>query len=147
VAMAIVYALSAYPAGIALDRGHGLALLVGGLLALVCADLLLAAARDPWPVLAGAALWGLHMGLTQGLLAALVAATAPAHLRGTAFGVFNLASGGALLVASVLAGWLWESLGPAYTFYAGAAFTALAGAGMWLKRDAIAALGKRSAAG
>ena len=75
-------------------------------------------------MLAGAALWGLHMGLTQGLLAALVAAAAPADLRGTAFGVFNLVCGVALLVASVLAGWLWDALGPAFTFYAGAAFTA-----------------------
>ena len=68
----------------------------------------------------GAALWGLHMGLTQGLLAALVAAAAPADLRGTAFGVFNLVCGVALLVASALAGWLWQYVGPAATFYAGA---------------------------
>jgi MFS family permease len=145
VAMAIVYAVSAYPAGVALDRGQGLALLGGGLVALIGADMLLAAARSPGPVLAGAALWGLHLGLTQGLLAALVAAAAPAHLRGTAFGVFNLASGVALLLASVLAGWLWDALGPAYTFYAGAAFSALAGAGLWLRRHAIAALGKHGA--
>ena len=77
----------------------------------------------------GAALWGLHMGLTQGLLAALVAAAAPADLRGTAFGVFNLVCGGALLVASVVAGWLWEAVGPQFTFYAGAAFTVIAGVG------------------
>ena len=77
-------------------------------------------------MLAGAALWGLHMGLTQGLLAALVAAAAPADLRGTAFGVFNLVCGVALLVASVLAGWLWDAFGPAFTFYAGAAFALIA---------------------
>ena len=71
--------------------------------------------------LAGAALWGLHMGLTQGLLSALVAAAAPADLRGTAFGVFNLVCGVALLVASGLAGWLWDAFGPRFTFYAGAA--------------------------
>lgn len=145
VVMAIVYAVSAYPAGAALDRGYGLALLAGGLLALVGADLLLAAAWHLWPVLAGAALWGLHMGLTQGLLAALVAATAPAHLRGTAFGVFNLASGIALLVASVLAGWLWDALGPAYTFWAGAAFTVVAGTGLWWRRDVVAVLGRARA--
>jgi MFS family permease len=69
-----------------------------------------------------------------------VAATAPPHLRGTAFGVFNLASGIALLAASVLAGWLWDAWGPAYTFWAGAAFTAFAGAALWLRRDLIAAL-------
>ena len=77
-------------------------------------------------VLAGAALWGLHMGLTQGLLAALVAGAAPADLRGTAFGVFNLVCGVALLVASGLAGWLWDAFGPRFTFYAGAAFTVIA---------------------
>ena len=74
----------------------------------------------------GAALWGLHMGLTQGLLAALVAAAAPADLRGTAFGVFNLVCGAALLAASVIAGWLWDAFGPQFTFYTGAAFTATA---------------------
>ena len=77
-------------------------------------------------VLAGAALWGLHMGLTQGLLSALVAASAPADLRGTAFGVFNLVCGIALLVGSGLAGWLWDAFGPRFTFYAGAAFTVIA---------------------
>ena len=77
-------------------------------------------------VLAGSALWGLHMGLTQGLLAALVAGAAPADLRGTAFGVFNLVCGIALLAASTLAGWLWDAAGPATTFYAGAAFTVVA---------------------
>ena len=81
-------------------------------------------------VFAGAALWGLHMGLTQGLLAALVAGSAPADLRGTAFGVFNLVCGIALLVASVLAGWLWDAFGPAFTFYAGAALTAIAWVGL-----------------
>ena len=77
-------------------------------------------------MLLGASLWGLHMGLTQGLLAALIADTAPADLRGTAFGIFNFASGIALLIASVLAGALWDMIGPAATFLAGAAFTALA---------------------
>jgi len=81
-------------------------------------------------VLAGAALWGLHMGLTQGLLAALVAAAAPADLRGSAYGVFNLVSGVALLVASALAGWLWDAFGPPETFYAGAAFTLIAWIGL-----------------
>jgi MFS family permease len=80
-------------------------------------------------VLAGAALWGLHMGLTQGLLSALVAAAAPEDLRGTAFGVFNLVCGIALLIASGLAGWLWDSFGPRFTFYAGAAFTVIAWVG------------------
>ena len=126
VAMALVYGLTAYPAGVAADRGHGAKLLSFGLLALCAADLVLAHAAGPLLVYAGGALWGLHMGLTQGLLAALVAASAPADLRGSAFGMFNLVSGMALLAASALAGWLWDAHGPATTFHAGAAFTALA---------------------
>ncbi|MFO1304409.1 MAG: MFS transporter [Burkholderiales bacterium] len=134
VVMAIVYAISAYPAGAALDRGHGAALLASGLAALVAADLVLATSPSVAGALLGSALWGLHMGLTQGLLAALVAATAPEDWRGTAFGVFNLACGVALLVASTLAGWLWDSYGPAFTFYAGAAFTVVAGAALAMRR-------------
>jgi MFS family permease len=126
VAMSIVYAAAAYPAGAAADRGHGPRLLGAGLAALIAADIVLARAAGAAAVLAGAALWGLHMGLTQGLLAALVAGAAPADLRGTAFGVFNLVCGIALLVASALAGWLWQQYGPAVAFYAGAAFTVLA---------------------
>ncbi|MEO5764248.1 MAG: MFS transporter [Casimicrobiaceae bacterium] len=126
VAMSIVYSLVAYPAGAAADRGHGPRLLMVGFVALIVADLILANAQGPATVYTGAAVWGLHMGLTQGLLAALVAAAAPDDLRGTAFGVFNLVCGVALLVASALAGWLWDSFGPAYTFYAGAALTAVA---------------------
>lgn len=129
VVMSVVYALSAYPAGAAADRGHGPKLLSAGLLALVFADLVLANAASGGTVLAGAGLWGLHMGLTQGLLAALVAAAAPEDLRGTAFGVYNLVCGVALLVASALAGWLWDAFGPAVTFYAGAAFAVVAWAG------------------
>ena len=123
--MSIVYAIVAYPAGVLADRGRQKALLQGGLFALIVADLLLANAPSTTIVFAGTAVWGVHMGLTQGVFAALVAATAPADLRGTAFGFFNLVSGIALLVASVLAGWLWDAFGPAQTFYAGAVFTAL----------------------
>jgi MFS family permease len=136
VAMSLVYAMFAYPAGRAADRGHGGGLLLGGFAVLIASDLVLAQASSPAGALTGAALWGLHMALTQGLLAALVSATAPADLRGTAFGVFNLGCGVALLVASALAGALWDALGPAYTFYAGAAFTALAAIGwLALRRD------------
>ncbi|HEV8258847.1 MAG TPA: MFS transporter, partial [Casimicrobiaceae bacterium] len=102
------------------------------------ADLVLANARSIAIVFAGTAVWGVHMGLTQGVLAALVAATAPADLRGTAFGLFNLVSGIALLTASALAGWLWDAFGPAQTFYAGAVFTALS----WL---ALALYGRGAA--
>jgi MFS family permease len=126
VVMSAIYAMAAYPAGAAADRGYGPKLLSAGLVALVASDLVLAQAAGGAGVMIGAALWGLHMGLTQGLLAALVAQAAPADLRGTAFGVFNLVCGVALLAASVLAGWLWDAFGPQFTFYAGAAFTLVA---------------------
>jgi MFS family permease len=129
VAMSVVYAMVAYPAGAAADRGQGRRLLCAGFAALIVADLVLAQADTAAVVYAGAAIWGLHMGLTQGLLAALVAAAAPADLRGTAFGVFNLVCGIALLIASALAGALWQWVGPATTFYAGAGLT---GAGLLL---------------
>jgi MFS family permease len=141
VVMSLVYSIIAYPAGIATDRGKGPWLLALGLIALIAADLVLARASSPWLAVAGSAMWGLHMGLTQGLLAALVAAAAPEDLRGTAFGVFNLACGMALLIASALAGWLWDAYGPAFTFYIGAAFTALAGLGLALRRHEVKALG------
>jgi MFS family permease len=127
VAMTAVYAVLAFPAGAWADRGHASRLIAGGLVALIASDLVLAQANTAAGVLAGAALWGLHLALTQGLLSTLVAAVAPDDLRGTAFGVFNLACGLALLVASVLAGLLWDAVGPAATFYAGAAFTVAAG--------------------
>jgi MFS family permease len=126
VVMSVVYAAVAYPAGIYVDRGRQSGLLQCGLLFLIFADVVLANAASTGVVLAGAALWGVHMGLTQGVFSALVAAAAPEDLRGTAFGVFNLVSGIALLLASVLAGWLWQGYGPGFTFYAGAAFSILA---------------------
>ena len=137
VAMSIVYAAIAFPAGRAADRGHATMLLSAGLVALVVSDIVLALAASAAGVLAGAALLGLHMALTQGLLAALIAATAPEDLRGTAFGVFNLASGIALLLASGFAGYLWQSVGPAATFIAGAAFTAIAWVALMLQGSRI----------
>ena len=122
VVMNVVYALSAYPLGKLADRVSHLALLSAGLAVLVIADLVLAEAQGLLAVSLGVALWGLHLGMTQGLLATMVADTAPAHLRGTGFGFFNLASGITMLVASVLAGLLWDRLGPGVTFYAGAVF-------------------------
>jgi MFS family permease len=145
VAMSLVYAVVAYPAGQAADRGHAGRLLVAGMLALVASDLVLAAAAGARGAIAGAALWGLHMALTQGLLSALVAATAPGDLRGTAFGVFNLASGVALLVASAVAGALWDWVGPAATFMGGAVFTALALAAWLLARGRLPALAPKGA--
>ncbi|MEP7327756.1 MAG: MFS transporter [Betaproteobacteria bacterium] len=142
VVMSLVYAAVSYPAGVALDRGHAPALLGWGLAALVAADVVLARADAMSTVLLGTALWGLHMGLTQGLLSALVATVAPDNLRGTAFGLFNIVSGVALLAASMLAGWLWDAHGPAVTFYAGAIFTVVAAVGLWLRRAAVAAIGR-----
>lgn len=121
IAMNVVYALGAYPFGRLADRMSHRALLAMGLVVLVAADVALAVADSGFLLWTGILLWGLHMALTQGLLAAMVADTAPAVLRGTAFGVFNLASGVAMLVASVLAGLLWDRLGAPSTFVAGAA--------------------------
>lgn len=126
VTMNLVYALTAYPAGSLSDRVGPARLLVPGLVVLIAADLVLAHAANQATVFLGVALWGLHMGLTQGLLAKLVADTAPLDLRGTAFGFFNLLSGFALLLSSVLAGLLWDSFGASYTFYAGILFCLLA---------------------
>ena len=126
VAMNMVYALSAYPFGHLSDRVSHSRLLMLGLVVLFAADLTLAH-DDHWTVvLGGILLWGLHMGITQGLLAAMVADTAPADLRGTAYGFFNLISGVAMLLASLIAGFLWDRFGAAQTFYAGAAFSAIA---------------------
>jgi len=125
VIMNITYALSAYPIGALSDRMDRMTILITGLVMLLVADVILALATGIMAVAIGAALWGLHMGFTQGLLAALVADTAPAELRGTAYGVFNLVSGLALLLASVVAGTLWDVAGPQGTFLAGAALTVL----------------------
>lgn len=136
VVMSLVYALSAYPFGKLADRMNHHLLLLAGLVVLVAADLVLAVAGSLTGLLIGVALWGLHMGMTQGLLAAMVADTAPASLRGTAYGMFNLVSGVALLVASVVAGVLWDTLGSRATFYAGAIFSVLAMLGIvWRYRQ------------
>ena len=138
VIMNAVYSVTAYPAGAYSDRVDRRIVLAAGLAVLIAADLVLALASGVYAVFAGIALWGLHLGLTQGLLAALVADTAPPARRATAFGWFNLVSGVVLLLASLIAGALWQWAGPASTFYAGAIFAALALAGLaaWLLRRA-----------
>lgn len=133
VLMNLVFALGAYPLGRLSDRMSHTTLLAWGLVVLIAADALLAWRGHGVLAWLGIALWGLHMAMTQGLLATMVAATAPADLRGTAFGMFNLVSGGALLVASVLAGLLWDRWGPGATFAAGMLFAALALAGVLLQ--------------
>jgi MFS family permease len=124
VAMNVIYSLSAYPFGWLSDRVSHRALLALGLTLLVASDLVLAMGAHWGTILAGVALWGAHLGATQGLLARMVADTAPAKLRGTAYGFFNLLSGIAMLVASVVAGGLWDRWGASATFYGGAAFAA-----------------------
>ncbi|HXC39171.1 MAG TPA: MFS transporter [Burkholderiales bacterium] len=123
VAMNVVYALSAYPIGVLSDHMEQKHLLVMGFVVLILADGVLAFADGLPLAFAGIALWGLHMGMTQGLLSVLVADTAPERLRATAFGLFNFASGAALLGASLLAGVLWDDIGPRGTFLAGAGIT------------------------
>jgi MFS family permease len=136
IAMNIVYSLGAYPFGKLADRVSHRALLAVGLAVLIAADAVLAQASSGPLLWAGIGLWGMHMAMTQGLLSAMVAATAPADLRGTAFGFYNLLGGLALLAASALAGWLWDQFGASFTFYAGAAFAAVALAGLaWRPRD------------
>lgn len=137
VAMNLVYSLSAYPFGKLSDRVSHRSLLGLGLVVLIAADLVLAT-NDHWgAVLGGVALWGVHMGITQGLLATMVADTAPADLRGTAYGFFNLVSGIAMLLASVLAGLLWDRLGASVTFYAGAGFCMIALLGVYAKEAGL----------
>jgi MFS family permease len=120
VGMNLVYSVTAYPVGRIADRIGPKTLLYAGIVMLIAADVVLALASNMVLLSVGVVLWGLHMGFTQGLLSAMVAQTAPADLRGTAFGAFNLASGIAMLVASALAGALWQFVGPAATFWAGA---------------------------
>lgn len=127
VAMNVIYAASAYPFGKLSDGMSHTRLLAMGLAVLIAADLVLAS-NDHWvTVLLGVGLWGVHMGITQGLLARMVADVTPEDLRGTAYGFFNLMSGLAMLVASMLAGLLWDRVGPSFTFYAGVGFCLIAG--------------------
>ena len=134
VAMNVVYAASAYPFGKLSDRMSHSTLLAAGLVVLIAADLVLASGSHWTTMLAGVALWGIHMGMTQGLLATMVADTAPSDLRGTAYGVFNLMSGLAMLLASGIAGWLWDQYGAAITFLGGAAFAGFALLGLVTRR-------------
>jgi len=126
IVMNVFYSIAAYPAGYLSDRLGSTGIMAFGLAALIISDLTMATAKTVLPVIIGAAIWGLHMGLTQGVLSAMIANASPADLRGTAFGIFGLASGIAVLFGSLIAGWLWELFSPAATFYTGAMFAGCA---------------------
>jgi MFS family permease len=126
VIMSFTYAISAYPFGKLADSMSHSRLLMIGILLLIVADILLAINHHWIALIAGVSLWGIHMGMTQGLLATMVADVSPKDLRGTAFGFFNLASGLMMLIASMLAGFLWQYFGPSVTFYTGAVFCVMA---------------------
>jgi predicted MFS family arabinose efflux permease len=140
IGMNLIYAALAYPFGKLADRMNHTMLLAWGLVALVAADALLAWRNQGGVLWAGIALWGLHMAMTQGLLATMVADTAPDDLRGTAYGFFNLMSGLALLLASGLAGLLWDQLGASATFMAGMVFSGATLALLWYRRSSISSL-------
>jgi MFS family permease len=135
VAMNLIYSLSAYPVGKLSDQMSHRKLLALGLLVLVAADAVLARYNGRVGVLTGVGLWGMHMGMTQGLLAAMVADSVPGDLRGTAYGLFNLVSGIAMLLASLVAGVLWDRFGASFTFHAGAAFSVVALLGLAARRE------------
>ena len=126
VVMSLFYALSAYPAGVLSDSMNKKHLLSAGLVLLALADLVLAKADSAIVVMLGVGLWGLHMGFTEGILATMVANATPQELKGTAFGLFNFVTGLFMLLASIIAGWLWDNAGAEMTFYAGAGFSVLA---------------------
>lgn len=132
VAMNLVYASTAYPFGKLSDKMSHRKLLSYGLLVLIASNLLLASSSDWRGLIAGVVLWGVHMGMSQGLFSSMIAATAPADLRGTGFGVFNFVSGFGLLLASLIAGLLWDRYGANFTFYTGAAFATLTLLGVFL---------------
>ncbi len=130
VSMNIIYAIAAYPAGVLSDRINRMTILMVGVAFLVAAGLVLALANGPWLLMLGVSLWGIHLGLTQGLFAAMIADTTPAERRGTAFGVFNFVCGIAMLLASVIAGMLWDRYGAGATFLTGAGFAGIALVGL-----------------
>lgn len=134
VVMNVAYAAVSYPAGRLSDRIGRHSLLVSGFVVLIIADLVLATATNLWGVMVGVMFWGLHMGLTHGVLTALVADTSPERLRGTAFGVFNVIRGIGLLMASIIAGGLWDWYGAPVTFYSSAVFAAIAVLGFLMLR-------------
>lgn len=141
--MNIFYALASYPAGVLSDKGDRIKVLTIGLLFLIISDIVLALSQSLIEAALGIIFWGLHMGFSQGLLSALVADSAPPELRGTAFGIFSLLTGLAVLFSSIIAGFLWDTLGSSTTFYFGAFFASISLIGiryyqkLFQKRDMI----------
>lgn len=136
-AMNAVYTLSAFPAGFLSDRLGRLGMITAGGAVLVASEIVLALAHSPLTAMAGVALWGLHMGLTQGVFSSLVAQTCPEDLKGSAFGIFSLAGGSAMLLASIIAGVLWDAMGPHATFTAGAVMGSVSIGGLLLMQSRI----------
>lgn len=135
--MNIAYSLSAYPIGRLSDRIGRKELMPAGLIVLIASDLVFVVAKTPRWIATGALLWGLHMGISQGLLSAMVADTAPEFLRGTAFGIFSMITGSCMLIASLVAGLLWDFFGAPTTFLAGALFSATALMGYLVLRNRL----------
>lgn len=126
IAMNTVYALSSYPAGVLSDYMDRRFILLWGIVFLIIGDLVLGFGDSLWIVFVGAAFWGLHMGFTEGILAAMITDVTKEELRGTAFGFYNCVTGFGMLGSNLIAGLLWDSMGSSYTFYIGAFFSMLA---------------------
>ncbi len=126
IVMSAVYSLSSYPAGLLATRFGKNALFAASLVALVAATSVLAWLPGTPGLWLGVALWGLHMGLSQGGLSAAVAEFAPAELRATAFGLFHFVTGIFQLLSGAFAGWLWAYHGSSAAFMAGTAWALLA---------------------
>jgi MFS family permease len=137
IVMNVVYAAAAYPAGMLSDKVDRLVVLMIGFGLLIVSDIFLALSPGLAGVIAGVGLWGLHMGFTEGIFSTLIADAAPVDLRGTAYGMFNVLGGAAMLAASVIAGALWDLSGPKGTFLAGAGFAAVALVGLQFLRGRI----------
>lgn len=130
VIMHAAYGLTAFPAGRLSDRIGTSGLLVCSLGFLIAAHLTLASVATVWVYVLGTVLWGLHMGFSQGLLGAMIARVTPDHLKGSAFGTFNLVTGVVVLAGNTLAGWLWHSAGSTTPFLVGAALATVATIGI-----------------
>jgi len=122
----LAYVALAYPAGALSDRMNSRSILMAGIAVLIAGNLVLAKSETPLGLFIGIVLWGAHMALTQGIFSRMVADSAPEHLRATSFGAFWFVTGIGSLLASLGAGWLWDSDGSSATFLASAGIAAVA---------------------